>query len=225
LSVAEELGIIRYIDEWALVEACRQGEEWRRLRTDCSDLTISVNLSAMAFSSDSLVGQVKNALRISGFPAEALRLEVTESVAIAEPARVRCVLKALRELGVRVSLDDFGTGYCSLSYLQQFPVDTLKIDRSFVARIGEPDGPEEIIRLLIGLARTLGLDVVAEGIETERQLRYLSGLGCSYGQGYYFGRPSSAEDLAVLDGVPSQTCEPSNRWTSDLQSSNSQNPT
>ena len=209
LSVAEELGIIRYIDEWALVEACRQGEEWRRLRADCRDLTMSVNLSAMAFASDSLVAQVKNALRISGFPAEALRLEVTESVAIAEPARVRRVLKALRELGVRVSLDDFGTGYCSLSYLQQFPVDTLKIDRSFVARIGDPDGPEEIIRLLIGLARTLGLDVVAEGIETEGQLRYLSQLGCSYGQGYYFARPASADDLTMLDGVSSQTCEPS----------------
>jgi EAL domain-containing protein (putative c-di-GMP-specific phosphodiesterase class I) len=105
------------------------------------------------------------------------------------------VLKELRELGIRVSLDDFGTGYCSLSYLQQFPVDTLKIDRSFVARIGENDGPEEIIRLLIGLARTLGLDVVAEGIETVPQVQYLTTLGCAYGQGYYFARPASPENL------------------------------
>ncbi len=195
LRVAEELGIIRFIDEWALAEACRQGEAWRRLRPDCRDLSVSVNLSALAFGSDSLVALVKDALRNSGFPARALRLEVTESIAISDPDRVRTVLKELRALGVRVSLDDFGTGYCSLSYLQQFPVDTLKIDRSFVARIGEHDGPDEIIRLLVGLARTLGLDVVAEGIETDGQLEYLTGLGCGYGQGYYFSRPTSPENL------------------------------
>jgi EAL domain-containing protein (putative c-di-GMP-specific phosphodiesterase class I) len=197
LSVAEELGIIRFIDEWALGEACRQGEEWRRVRPDCRDLTVSVNLSAMAFGSDSLLTLVKDALRTSGFPARALRLEVTESIAISDPGRVRLVLKELRALGVRVSLDDFGTGYYSLSYLQQFSVDTLKIDRSFVARIGEPDGPDEIIRLLVGLARTLGLDVVAEGIETAGQLQYLTRLGCGYGQGYYFARPASPEQLTV----------------------------
>ena len=195
LRVAEELGIIRFIDEWALAEACRQGEAWRRLRADCRDLSVSVNLSALAFGSDSLVALVKDALRNSGFPARALRLEVTESIAISDPDRVRTVLKELRALGIRVSLDDFGTGYCSLSYLQQFPVDTLKIDRSFVARIGEHDGPDEIIRLLVGLARTLGLDVVAEGIETDGQLEYLTGLGCGYGQGYYFSRPTSPENL------------------------------
>jgi EAL domain-containing protein (putative c-di-GMP-specific phosphodiesterase class I) len=118
-------------------------------------------------------------------------------------------LKALRALGVRVSLDDFGTGYCSLSYLQQFPVDTLKIDRSFVARIGETDGPEEIIRLLVGLARTLGLDIVAEGIETSGQLQYLAALGCSYGQGYYFSRPASPENFTVFAETATQAGEPS----------------
>jgi len=201
LRVAEELGILRAIDEWALVEACRQGEEWRCLRPDLRDLTMSVNLSAMAFASDSLVAQVENALRISGLPASALRLEVTESIAISDPDRVRTVLKALRALGVRVSLDDFGTGYCSLSYLQQFPVDTLKIDRSFVARIGEADGPEEIIRLLVGLARTLHLDIVAEGVETGSQLHYLTELGCTYGQGYYFARPTSPERFTAFDAA------------------------
>jgi len=201
LSVAEELGIIRFIDEWALGEACRQGEQWRRVRPDCRDLTVSVNLSAMAFGSDALVPLVKDALRTSGFPAHALRLEVTESVAISNPERVQSVLTELRALGIRVSLDDFGTGYCSLSYLQQFPVDTLKIDRSFVARIGEHEQPDEIIRLLVGLARTLGLDVVAEGIETAAQLQYLRGLGCSYGQGYYFARPASPEHFSMRDAT------------------------
>ena len=140
---------------------------------------------------------MNDALTSSGFPAGALRLEITESVAISDPDRVPIGAETLRALGVRVSLDDFGTGYCSLSYLQQFPVDTLKIDRSFVARIGEHEGADEIIRLIVGLARTLRLDVVAEGIETLGQLEYLTELGCGYGQGYYFARPSSPEDLIV----------------------------
>ena len=117
------------------------------------------------------------ALGASGLPARGLRLEITESVAISDADRVRSVLTQLRALGVRVSLDDFGTGYCSLSYLQQFPVDTLKIDRSFVARIGDDEGPGEIIRLIVGLAHTLGLDVVAEGTETAAQVEYLAGVG------------------------------------------------
>jgi len=137
-------------------------------------------------------------LRTTGFPAAALRLEVTEGVAVADPLRVRAVLQGLRALGVRVSLDDFGTGYCSLSYLQQFPVDTLKIDRSFVARIGVHEGGQsEIIRLIVSLARTLGLEVVAEGTETEAQVEYLASLGCGYGQGYYFSRPRLASEISV----------------------------
>ncbi len=112
---------------------------------------------------------------------------------MADPDRVRLVLQQLRGLGVRVSLDDFGTGYCSLSYLQQFPVDTLKIDRSFVARVGEDEGPGEIVRLIVGLAHTLGLDVVAEGTETAAQVEYLAALDCGYAQGYYFSRPMAAE--------------------------------
>ena len=164
---------------------------------DRSDVTVSVNVSAKGFTSDALVPLVTEVLRATGFPARALKLEITESVAISDADRVRSVLRELRALGVRVSLDDFGTGYCSLSYLQQFPVDTLKIDRSFVARIGEADGPGEIIRLIVGLAHTLGVDVVAEGTETAAQVEYLAALGCGHAQGYYFGRPMPPENIAL----------------------------
>ena len=198
LRVAEELGVLENIDRWALAEACRQGQVWRREHPDHKDLTVSVNLSAKAFGSESLVPLVIDVLRVTELPARALRLEITESVAISDAERVRSVLKELRALGVRVSLDDFGTGYCSLSYLQQFQVDTLKIDRSFVARIGEQEGHGEIIRLIVGLAHTLGLDVVAEGTETLAQVEYLATLGCGYGQGYYFARPMAPEAMTKV---------------------------
>jgi diguanylate cyclase (GGDEF)-like protein len=198
LQVAEELGVIANIDQWALAEACRQTQLWRRDHPDHNELTVSVNLSAKAFGSESLVASVTEVLRATELPARALRLEITESVAISDPDRVRSVLGELRALGVRVSLDDFGTGYCSLSYLQQFQVDTLKIDRSFVARIGEEEGHGEIIRLIVGLAHTLGLDVVAEGTESAAQVDYLAALGCGYAQGFYFAKPMAPEMLTKV---------------------------
>jgi len=119
---------------------------------------------------------------------------------MANPARTTEILGQLRALGVRVSLDDFGTGYCSLSYLQQFPVDTLKIDRSFVARISEHGGDAEIVSLIVALAHTLGLEVVAEGTETQAQVEHLRGLGCGFGQGYLFARPAPPEQAVVQVG-------------------------
>ena len=196
LPVAEEIGLVTHIDEFILAEACRQGREWQRARPDGATPTISVNLSAKSLGSHDLVTRVADVLATTGLPAGALRLEVTESVAVSDAARVRTILQELRALGVRVSLDDFGTGYCSLSYLQQFPVDTLKIDRSFVARItGEEESEGEIVRLIVGLARTLGIEVVAEGTETEAQVDYLARLGCGYAQGYYFSRPVEASQI------------------------------
>lgn len=193
LPVAEEIGLIAQIDEWMLTEACRQGCAWQR---DGSGPTISVNLSAKSLGSPDLAGRIAAVLATTGLPAAALRLEVTESVAIADAAGVRQVLQELRALGVRVSLDDFGTGYCSLSYLQQFPVDTLKIDRSFVARIAAGDpGEGEIVRLIVSLARALGIEVVAEGTETRAQVEYLASLGCGFAQGFYFSRPLEASQI------------------------------
>ena len=192
LDVAEEVGLITQLDEWVLQEACLQGREWLASGTFGASSTISVNLSAKAFAKETLVQTIRDTLNSTGYAASGLRLEVTESVAIKDAKRARAVLAELRALGVRISLDDFGTGYSSLSYLQSLPLDTLKIDRSFVAGIDIDEDKGEIIKLIVGLARTLGLEIVAEGTETAAQVEYLCALGCQFGQGYYFAKPAPA---------------------------------
>jgi EAL domain-containing protein (putative c-di-GMP-specific phosphodiesterase class I) len=195
LTAAEQMGLMTIIDEWALREGCRQARAWHLERPERESFSVSVNLSAKAFGIPSLVSLVADVLHETGLPPHMLRLEITEGVAIADPERTASILADLRRLGVRVSLDDFGTGYCSLSYLQQLPVDTLKIDRSFVSRIGS--GPSEIIQLIVGLAKTLHLDVVAEGAETAEQVAYLDQLGCGFGQGFYFSEPQAPGHVPV----------------------------
>jgi predicted signal transduction protein with EAL and GGDEF domain len=191
-DVAEEVGLITQIDELVLRESCRQVGAWRRAGAVPDTFSVSVNLSAKAFAQESLVQHVIGILRDTAYAASRLRLEITEGAAIKDPARARTVLTQLRELGVRISLDDFGTGYSSLSYLQALPLDTLKIDRSFVAGVGTDEDKGEIVKLIVGLARTLGLEIVAEGTETADQVDYLRALGCQFGQGYYFAKPAEA---------------------------------
>ena len=193
-DVAEEVGLITQIDEWVLEESCRQGRAWLSSGVVSPAFTISVNLSAKAFAQEALVQRVADVLHATGCPASSLRLEITEGAAIKDAARARVVLAQLRELGVRISLDDFGTGYSSLSYLQSLPLDVLKIDRSFVAGIGTDKDKGEIVKLILGLARTLKLEIVAEGTETAAQVEYLRLLGCQFGQGYFFARPAEATD-------------------------------
>ena len=192
LGVAEEIGLIAQIDEFVLVESCRQARAWQEEGQLSTSGSISVNLSARAFAQESLVKRVADILRETGCPASALRLEITEGVAIKDAARARMVLADLRRIGVRISLDDFGTGYSSLSYLQSLPLDVLKIDRSFVTGIGSDADKGEIVKLIVGLARGLGLEIVAEGVESGTQIDYLRTLGCQYGQGYYFAKPADA---------------------------------
>ena len=198
LEVAEELGIITQIDEWVLVEACKQAVAWRGSGLLGPGGSVSVNLSARAFAQDALVQHVASVLRATRCPASALRLEITEGVAIKDAARARIVLAELRKQGVRISLDDFGTGYSSLSYLKALPLDVLKVDRSFVTGIGSDTDKGEIVTLIAGLARGLSLEIVAEGVETGAQVEYLRALGCHYGQGYYFARPAEAADALPL---------------------------
>jgi predicted signal transduction protein with EAL and GGDEF domain len=198
LRVAEETGLVARIDSWVLREACADACRWREwFSSDAPALSVSVNISAQGFGQQDIVRRVAKALGQTGLDAHNLRLEITETVAMADAERARGVLIELKALGVRISLDDFGTGYSSLSYLQRFPVDTLKIDRSFVVGM-ESDECREIIRAILILARTLRLDVIAEGMETAAQVDYLERLDCRCGQGYFFSRALPLDQLHAL---------------------------
>ncbi|HEV3468035.1 MAG TPA: EAL domain-containing protein [Pyrinomonadaceae bacterium] len=185
IPVAEETGLIIPLGRWVLGEACRQMHRLQAASGAARPLSLSVNLSGKQFMQPDLIGQVKQILRETGFDPRRLHLEITESSVIENTETVTQMLLQLRALGVRLSMDDFGTGYSSLSYLHRFPIHTLKIDRSFVSG----DGENEIVRTIIMLARNMGMDIVAEGVETREQLAYLRELKCEYGQGFLFSRP------------------------------------
>jgi diguanylate cyclase (GGDEF)-like protein len=217
IPIAEETGMIIPIGKWVLGEACRQMSRWQKLSSLDAPLPISVNLSGRQFLQPDLLEQVEEVLRETGLAPRSLKLEITETVVMENIETATQTLERLRSLGVELSIDDFGTGYSSLSYLQRFPVSTLKIDRSFVSRMAESDGTAEIVRTITKLAQTLGMDVVAEGVETEGQRAQLSDFECEYGQGYYFSRPLDGESAEALllssfpqPGAPPQviTCSP-----------------
>ncbi|MGY2128208.1 putative bifunctional diguanylate cyclase/phosphodiesterase [Blastococcus sp. SYSU DS0617] len=191
VPVAEDLDLIGEIGAWVLREACTAAARWRRL-SGGRDVTMAVNVSAVQLASPELVGQIAEALAVSGLPASALVLEVTETALVRDPEAAAERLTALRALGVRLALDDFGTGYSSLSYLRQFTVDVLKIDRSFIATIQGAHLPP-IVRGLIDLGRTLDLEIVAEGVELEVQRDQLRAARCDLAQGYLFDAPLEAD--------------------------------
>jgi diguanylate cyclase (GGDEF)-like protein/PAS domain S-box-containing protein len=193
IPLAEETGLILSLGPALLREACREVA-----RLEDSRLTISVNLSARQLADDGLVEAIDEALATAGLPAPRLKLEVTESAIMGNADAAVAVLRALRERGIGIQVDDFGTGYSSLSYLQKLPVDTLKIDRSFVSRIDDAGEKAEIVESIIALARSLELDVIAEGIETERQLARLRTLRCDGGQGFLLSKAMTVEKLRSL---------------------------
>jgi diguanylate cyclase (GGDEF)-like protein/PAS domain S-box-containing protein len=195
VPVAEETGLIVQIDRWVLKEACLQMRKWHETLPSTREMNISVNLSCKQFMQPTVVEQVLQILEETGLEASSLKLEITESVMMERGDYAMDVLKRLSEAGIELSLDDFGTGYSSLSYIHRFPVTALKIDRSFIKRIGG-DQNGEIVGAVVALARNLGLEVVAEGIETVMQLDQLKALGCEQGQGYYFSEPVN-EDTAT----------------------------
>ena len=194
IPVAEETGLIVPMGHWVLSQACSQLGAWRA-HPSARGLQVSVNLSARQFADPGLVVMVADALARAGIPPAALALEITESVLMEEAAATAETLSALKELGVRVSIDDFGTGYSSLSYLKRFPVDVLKVDRSFVRGLGADGEDRAIVTAVIGLAHALDLTVVAEGVESEVQLRELRRLSCDAVQGYLLGRPQGPAEL------------------------------
>lgn len=200
IPISEENGIIVPITFWILREACRQMVEWHNLEPSNKSLTISVNLSGKHFSYNNLVDEIGKIIAETRIPPACLKLEITESAVMENAEQTIAMLKQLKGLGVQLSIDDFGTGYSSLSYLHRFPIDTLKVDRSFVGMMEDGSENGEIVRTVIALAKTLGMDVVAEGIETIHQLHQLQILGCEYGQGYLFSRPvPRAEAEKILE--------------------------
>ncbi len=188
ITVAEETGLIIPLGRWVLWEACRQTKLWQEEFPGFESLTLSVNYSGKQFMQSDVIEQIKVILEETGFNPYLLQLEITESAVIENTKTITEMILQLRNLGIRLSMDDFGTGYSSLSYLHNFPIHTLKIDRSFISNKGEV-GDNEIVRTIIMLARNLGLDVVAEGVETTEQLAYLQALDCEYAQGFLFSKP------------------------------------
>ena len=200
--LAEEDGMIVPMGQWVLKEACRQAKGWQEARADGPGLSVSVNLSARQFRQPALAQTVGAVLRETGLPPSSLILEVTESFLV-DDEHALGALNGLKALGVRIAVDDFGTGYSALSYLDKFPIDFLKIDRSFVERLGGGEGgARAIVPLLVNLTRELGMRTIAEGVETEGQLEELRGMRCEVAQGYYFSEPlPEAEARALVAGA------------------------
>ncbi|MFD0681092.1 MULTISPECIES: putative bifunctional diguanylate cyclase/phosphodiesterase [unclassified Paenibacillus] len=196
VPLAEENGMIVPIGEWILRKACLQNKEW--LDAGLSPMRVAVNLSARQFQQQNLVDVIARILDDTGMPAQYLDLEITESVAMFNEGLVITKLHDLKSLGIKISIDDFGTGYSSLSYLKKFPIDSLKIDKSFVAHVMHDRDDAEIISMIISMARNLRFSVIAEGVENEEQLQFLREQQCTEGQGYLFSKPMDPLELKPL---------------------------
>jgi EAL domain-containing protein (putative c-di-GMP-specific phosphodiesterase class I) len=195
IPLAEERGLIVPIGRWVIQAACRQIRDWRMAGLQAP--AVAVNLSARQFTSDTLVDDIQAALAMHQVEPAELAVELTESVLMADPERASHVLHQLHQLGMRISIDDFGTGYSSLSYLKRFPARTVKIDRSFIAGLPGDRDDVAITEAVIAMAHSLGLNVVAEGVETAEQLDTLRRMRCDEAQGYLLGRPMPAAELAM----------------------------
>ncbi len=200
IPIAEETGLIVPLGYWILHSACCQIRAWQERFPTTPLLTISVNLSSKQFLQPNLIGQIEQILGESGLDACSLRLEITESAIMQNPETAATMLLQLRSMGIQIYIDDFGTGYSSLSYLQRFPVNALKIDRSFISRMGVDGKDSEIVQTIVMLAHKLGIDVVAEGVETREQLMQLREICCTQAQaqGYFFSKPLDRKAAETL---------------------------
>jgi diguanylate cyclase (GGDEF)-like protein len=189
----EEFGLINEVGEWVLQTACEQISRWQAMHF--APMRIAVNVSAQQFEDPMLLDKIGSALKETKLPPELLELELTESCLMTDPAQASALLREIRDVGVRIAIDDFGTGYSSLTYLHEFPLNALKIDKNFVQSVGSNDRGGPISKMIIGLGQNLGLEVIAEGVETEAQLEYMRDHGCDVAQGYLYARPESPEDL------------------------------
>ncbi|HMW49931.1 MAG TPA: EAL domain-containing protein, partial [Cellvibrionaceae bacterium] len=193
IPYALESGLICHMGDWVIVSACEQLARWR---DEGIALAMSINVSARQFQTDALVARVARCLQQFNLDPQQLIIEITEQIFMEEVDAVLQRVQALRNLGVKISLDDFGTGYSSLNYIVRFSPDYLKIDRSFVARIGEQAEHNGMVEAIVGLGRIVPLGIVAEGVETQEQFDFLKTCGCHFAQGFYFSKPCCAEDLS-----------------------------
>jgi EAL domain-containing protein (putative c-di-GMP-specific phosphodiesterase class I) len=198
IPLAEETGLITLIDLWVLQEACRQLRVWQEQFRAILPLSVSVNLSGKQFSQPNLIEEIDRILAETGLEGQYLKLEVTESILIENAESAAVMLRKLRERRIQVCIDDFGTGYSSLSYLYRFPIDNLKIDRSFVSPIDAEGKNGEIVKTIITLAHSLAIKAIAEGVETSAQLAQLRNLGCDEAQGYFFSPPVNCQLAEAL---------------------------
>ncbi len=198
IPIAEESALIIPIGEWVLARACQTMARWHQRYETARALYVSVNLSAKQFASPGLAGQIESALRDGGLHSPYLKLEITESAVLEEPDAAVSLLRRMRDRGVGISLDDFGTGYASFSYLHKLPYDTIKVDRSFVSRLDDDEHSQRIVEAIVGLAHNLRMSVVAEGVETKRQLVRLRDIDCELAQGYHFARALSEAEAEQL---------------------------
>ena len=196
VPILEDTGLMVRVGQWVIAAGCRQRKDWAELLPP--DCTIALNLSARQFADKFLVQTIQRILDQTGLPARQIELELTESMLMTNTECATTVLGVLKSMGLRLSVDDFGTGYSSLAYLKQFPLDSLKIDRQFIRNLTTSDKDAAIATSIIQLAHNLGLEVVAEGVETEEQLAVLDELGCDIAQGFYFSRPVPADEVASL---------------------------
>ncbi|MEO8891942.1 MAG: bifunctional diguanylate cyclase/phosphodiesterase, partial [Coleofasciculaceae cyanobacterium] len=198
IPLAEETGLIEFIDRWVLREACLQLSTWHQLFSSEKPLTMSVNLSSVQLAQLGLIERLDQILKETGIKGNCLKLEITESAIMENATTGTVMLKQLKALGVQLSIDDFGTGYSSLARLHQLPIDTLKIDRSFVSQMGNDSESLEIVRTIITLAHSLEMDVIAEGVETSKEWQQLRSLNCEYAQGYFFSKPVASQAAEAL---------------------------
>ena len=201
IPLAEDTGLIIDLGEWILREACQQLQEWRDRFAEVPQiqaLKMSINLAGPQLREANFTERLEQILSTTGLDGNCLRLEITEGVLIEPEGNIKNTLKQIKDKNIKLSIDDFGTGYSSLSYLRRFPIDNLKIDRSFVQQMNYDVENFEIVRLIVTLAKTLGMNTISEGVETARQLEQLKSLGCEFAQGYFFAKPLSSQAAELM---------------------------
>ena len=201
IPIAEDTGLIVELGEWLLKQACQQLHTWQKQYAhlpQIDSLKMSVNLASQQLQEPQFIAKLDQILQETGINGDCLRLEITESVLIEPEGNIQNILRKIKQRNIKLSIDDFGTGYSSLNYLRRFPIDNLKIDRSFIEQMNLDRENLEIVKIIISLAKTLGMDTISEGVETVEQLDYLKALGCEFGQGYLFAKPLPPEEISLI---------------------------